>query len=111
MAPPSSTTERDPIDVFHGQKWRPGYVLRVGEQSVIVICGTGTPRDLPHVFIDDRSRIGRAMRLTKPTYFYRSNVVVKASADVRPRLGAARCPLPVFSQLHALVFGDGESPR
>lgn len=97
---------RDPVEVFHGQKWRPGYVLRCGEQVLIIICGTGTARDLPRVAIEQRSRIGKAMRLSKDTYFYRSNVVRRPREDIRPRPDAARCPLPIFDQLAALVFGD-----
>lgn len=89
----------------------PAVVIEVQGASVRVVCGTGhgnwegTPRDVPHVFVDPetRGRVARAMGITKPTRFYCDWFKVVPRSAVGPQWGTfGRCPLGVMEELAAL---------
>jgi hypothetical protein len=97
-------SERDLVLVADPEtkKLRPGIVLetKLGRQ-VILIAGTGTPRDLPRVEVRPESRAGKALGFYKPTYFYASNERVVAMTEV---ISTGRvCPPELFLQLRVFV--------
>jgi hypothetical protein len=89
----------------------PGIVIRVSADGscVLLLGGTGTgPRDIPHVVVQPFTRIGKALGLDKPTYFYETAVHVRALAEVEPAFPARLCPLPVFNELRKLARRGAE---
>lgn len=97
-------SERDLVIVpdIETKKLRPGIVLetKLGKQ-IILIAGTGTPRDLPRVEVRPESREGKALGFYKPTYFYVSNERVVASTEV---ISTGKvCPPGLFLQLRMFV--------
>jgi hypothetical protein len=94
--------ERELVLVPHANKNRPAIVLRVeAERVVVLVWGTGTPRDLPRVEVRPETRDGKALGFYKPTYFYPNNRLA-----VLPSLLIAtgkRCPPELFLKLRQLV--------
>lgn len=84
------------------QKPRPGIVLEVRDnKKIILIAGTGTPRDLPRVEVRPESRAGKVLGFYKPTYFYANNERVVSLCEVIAT-GKA-CPPELFMQLREFV--------
>jgi hypothetical protein len=87
-------------------KNRPAIVLQVlDSETVLVIYGTGTARELPRVEVRPESREGKALGLYKPTYFYTTGVRVAAMAVLIRR--DRRCPPELFGQLRAIAQRPG----
>jgi|SRR5580700_12297638 hypothetical protein len=91
---------------------RVGVVLRFfivdGRRLVLVAWGTGTLRThLRSELVRPREPAGRALGLTKPTYFYGHNywVGVETEVDVQP----GTCPGSLLAELRALVGGQTRS--
>jgi hypothetical protein len=85
---------------------RVGVVLRVfivdGRRLVLVAWGTGTLRaHLPGELVRPRESAGRALGLTKPTYFYGHNYWVGIEANVDVQRGT--CPGSLLEKVRALV--------
>ena len=81
----------------------PAVVLRVADDSVVVICGTGTRRrDFDFVEVKPRSRAAMAMGLHKSTYFYPAGVAVIQDAGAIQKK-TRRCPPNIFHKLEALA--------
>ena len=77
-------------------------VLRIREDgNLVLIYGTGTDRRRPSVRVEPHTRAGKAMRLTKPT-FYPENLTVVGPTSIQI-LSDRRCPPDVFARLKALV--------
>lgn len=73
----------------------------IGER-VAVIAGTGTRRpELEHVEVLASSSGGRGLRLTKDTYFYKTNLLIVQSSELRRGQGV--CGRAVFDALDDLV--------
>ncbi|MDQ3031069.1 MAG: hypothetical protein M3Y87_01525 [Myxococcota bacterium] len=83
-----------------GGKDRLAVVLDGGVDVVVVIAVTGTERALDRVHVDVGSRAAIALQLSKPTFFYASNIaaVPAALCRVLPR----KCPPELHEQLLAL---------
>src|ERR1700693_5417746 len=94
-------TERSVVIVNAGRKARPGVVIRISGGRALVIFGTGTPRDLPRKAVETASIDGKALRLTKTTYFYRSNIVFIDVSSLAAT--GARCPPELFLALRRLA--------
>lgn len=78
-------------------------VLRIRpDGNVVLIYGTGTDRALRRVAIEPHTRAGKALRLTKPTFFYPANVLAMRPTSVE-LLSDRRCPPDVFARLKELV--------
>lgn len=107
--------ERDPVDAFHRQaghrqKTRPGYVITQLDGWSLVALGTGQCHPDRHgVKVGAQERFGRAMRLSKDTWFYAENMQWFRDDELDPRL-AARCPIPLFNRLREL-FHDALARR
>ena len=86
-----------------GTKRRPCVLLRVAADEVLVVVpGTGTERDQPHVAVLLGSQAARAMRLDKSTYFYATVVRIRAAAL---HATGGRCPPEIFQRIRELL-GD-----
>ncbi|NOK08885.1 hypothetical protein HNS30_07555 [Corallococcus exercitus] len=92
------------VDV--GGKPHPAIVVRIvpGEQRMVVLCGTGTKRyEFAGIDVQSISAAGKALRLSKDTFFYATNLR-------SVRLGHAKgtegyCPPSLFLQVRHLVEG------
>jgi hypothetical protein len=90
------------VDLFVGGSNHPAVVVDVDGEQYVLIYGTGTNRpDILRVAVDPQTRNGKALRLSKPTYFYKTNVRVAKMAALRSRYG--RCPPGLFVELRELV--------
>ena len=91
-----------------GGKRRPCVVLRLrlGDGALVVLAGTGTPRDLPRVVVEAGTRAWKAMRLDKDTYFYLPPLAF-AEAEVEPTGGV--CPPNKLQEMRELV-GNVDPP-
>ncbi len=97
-------TERDLVLLPLAGKDRPAIVIRVVDDYATLIYGTGTHR--PHVEsigVEPSSRGGKALRLTKATYFYATNVRVAKTSNLKRT--ALRCPPELFLKLRELIEG------
>jgi hypothetical protein len=94
-------TEGDVVRFLHREsdKRRTGVLLRSFGDVFIVVFGTGTRRDQPHVLVRARTRSARALDLYKDTYFYAPQVVAIRS-DHLEKIG--RCPPGLFVELRGL---------
>lgn len=82
-------------------------VVHVDELAVVVACGTGTMRPhYDHVAVPQESRAGKALRLRKPTYFYRDGCVELPASRVL-RVLEGRCPPDLFRRLQLLMHQRG----
>ena len=98
--------ERDFVLLPLAEKNRPAVVLLIlDRERVLVIYGTGTPRELARVEVRPESREGKALGLYKPTYFYSSNVRVAVRSVLINQ--QRRCPPELFLRLRAIA----EQPR
>lgn len=87
-------------------KRRPAIILRVSDDQVTVIYGTGTVRlEWGHVCVQPNSRAGKVLKLSKPTYFYVRNVLLVPRTMVAT---CGSCPLRVFMELEAALLGTGD---
>jgi hypothetical protein len=95
-----------------GGDLHPAIVIRVSKdgQYAVVIAGTGTgPRDVAHVVVDSITRLGKALRLSKKTYFYQNAVCVRAINDISVRENPPiRCPIALWGPLQALARTGAE---
>ncbi|RKH52443.1 hypothetical protein D7Y23_06780 [Corallococcus sp. AB050B] len=92
------------VDV--GGKPHPAIVVRLvpGEERLVVLCGTGTQRfELAGIPVQSHSAAGKALRLTKDTYFYATNLRSVRLGHVEVREGY--CPPSLFLQVRYLVEG------
>lgn len=102
---------REVVEVATPKGPHPGVVLqRVADTGFVVVAvGTGTQRlELPAVTVDEFTRIGIALGLTKRTYFYVVYVCLVREEELRPwratRPGAFRtAPLALFIQLRTAM--------
>lgn len=86
---------RDVVAIHYDGEPHPAVVLhKLGSVAVIIISGTSKQHaGHKHILIDDKKRVGKSMRLTKPTYFYgRSIRRVDVSQLSAWRQGKGRCP-------------------
>ncbi|MBN8609124.1 MAG: hypothetical protein J0L92_00965 [Deltaproteobacteria bacterium] len=89
-------SDGDPSEVLE----HPGVVVRViSDGRGIVAQGTGTERDERHVRVDPASPDGRALRLSKPTFFYTKPLVVRPESF----RATVVCPPDLFIALRRLV--------
>lgn len=80
---------------------RPAVVVdKVENGRWLIAAGTGTPRDEKRVAVLPASREGKALQLTKPTYFYVRNVLVAERKDMGQARG--RCPPELLFKLREL---------
>lgn len=87
-------------------KERPAIVIRIfkAEGRALVVCGTGTSRsELAVVAVPETSAAGRALRLTKATYFYGDALKSVKLDYLKPTAGL--CPPELFFQVRLLVEG------
>jgi len=87
-------------------KERPAVIVRIfkEEERALVVCGTGTRRtELLVVEVPESSAAGRALKLTKPTYFYANALRSVKLSYLRPSEG--HCPPELFLQIRALAEG------
>ncbi|MGE6757039.1 hypothetical protein ACQKGO_03410 [Corallococcus interemptor] len=92
------------VDV--GGKPHPGIVVRLvpGEQRVVVLCGTGTKRyELAGIEVQSISAAGKALRLSKDTFFYATNLRSVRLGHAEVKEGS--CPPSLFLQVRYLVEG------
>ena len=88
------------------KKGRPGVVVGFEQRTgrAIVLWGTGTLRPhLSHVAVVPREPAGRALGVTKPTYFYGSNEWKGPPESERLAEQPGICPSYLLVALHALV--------
>lgn len=85
------------VKVHHGSKIRPGVVLRVDDDAVLlVITGTSVERaHIPCVSVEPFTRAGKALGLTTTTYFNQYCIVQIEQIHAV----AGRCPPDVFLAL------------
>jgi len=102
MTEPKAFAERDLVLVAYAEKHRPGIVLRVdGDSAIVLMYGTGTPRDLPRVEVRPETREGKALGFYKPTYFYATTVVVVTDLSaLTPK--QKKCPPELYLKLRSL---------
>lgn len=83
-------------------KRRPAIVMDEHAEGVLVlVSGTSTEgRDVPHIVIDHRSRVGKAAGLSGPTYFYGHNVCSTVTIKFTSKV---RCPPELFFELEAAI--------
>ena len=88
------------------KKGRPGVVVdTLPDGQVVVLWGTGTLRPhLSHVAVAPREPAGRALGLTKPTYFYGSNVWKGLPESKRLHEQPGTCPRYLLIALHAIAL-------
>lgn len=96
----------DQVDALHGAsgKHRRSVVLRISDNGLLVVAGTGSYRDdypEPHVLVKQRERGGIALRLDKDTYYRQSYIFAVSPKQVQKRDG--RCPVGILHQLQALM--------
>lgn len=82
----------------------PGVVIRVDSPTrrALVLYGTGTSRELEHRLVRPEGREGKALGLSKPTYFHITNL--RLARYELLRLEAKRCPPGLFVELNALAL-------
>lgn len=90
-------SDQDPSQLLE----HPAVVLRVVEGRAVVIHGTSTERNEPHVRVDPRSTDGIALKLTNPTFFYRRSVLIVRTAQQFRFV--VRCPPDLFLKLRRLA--------
>ncbi len=84
----------------------PAIVVRLvpGEDRAIVLCGTGTRRaEYAVIEVPVRSVAGRALGLTKDTFFYATQLRSVRLGHLKVHTG--RCPPELFLQVRLLVEG------
>ncbi|MBN9680868.1 MULTISPECIES: hypothetical protein [unclassified Corallococcus] len=89
-----------------GGKSRPAIVVRrfPEEQRVVVLYGTGTKRvELAGIEVPSNSAAGKALRLTKDTFFYATSLRSVRLGHVTATAGL--CPPELFLQVRYLVEG------
>ena len=99
-----TATERSVVWIDLGGKYRLAVVLHVEADIATVIAVTGTERNwIPHVRVARKSPAGRALRLTKPTYFYADNVIQWPLSRPVQFAQGRRCVPELFDALNRLV--------
>lgn len=84
------------------QKPRPGIVIQItADRTIILVAGTGTPRDLPRVEVRPERREGKRLGFYKPTYFYVSGrrAVLESEVIVTEKT----CSMELFLELRELI--------
>ncbi|WP_157759102.1 hypothetical protein [Cystobacter fuscus] len=84
----------------------PAIVVRLepGEDRAVVLCGTGTRRaEYAVIEVPSRSAAGKALALTKDTFFYATQLRSVRLGHLRASSG--RCPPDLFLQVRLLVEG------
>lgn len=97
-------SERDIVLVLdtNTNKPRPGIVLELkADRQALLIAGTGTPRDLPRIEVRPESRVGKALGVYKPTYFYASNERTVLTSELKST--GKVCPPELFFKLRDFV--------
>lgn len=102
---------RDSVDVVHRQaarvvKRRLGYILDKRDGWTLVALGTSQrPRDdRDYVLVEAHRWQGRALRLSKDTYFHAGMMEWFRDDEVEDRVRAARCLDSVFRKLQAIYL-------
>ena len=90
-------SDKDPTQLVE----HPAVVLRVSIGRAMILHGTGTERSETCVSVDPSSRDGKALGLTKRTFFYKSGILI-VSDDKRFR-ATVPCPPDLFLALRKLV--------
>lgn len=104
--------ERDVVDAFVGDKWRPAVVVAVGRERLTVACGSSQryPSEAG-VTVELNSRAAASMGLALTTYFYRRNFKLLIPVLVRPRGdGRRRCPPEILGALLDLMASPARRP-
>lgn len=90
-----SVEVRDVVAIHYDGAPHPAVILqKLGSLAVILISGTGQEHAAhKHIRLDHKKRVGKSMRLTKPTYFYGRNVRVASLSELSawPN-GKGKCP-------------------
>ncbi|MBZ4330770.1 hypothetical protein NR800_30770 [Corallococcus interemptor] len=92
------------VDV--GGKPHPAIVVQIfpDEERVVVLCGTGTKRyELAGIEVQSSSAAGKALRLSKDTFFYATNLRSVRLGHAEVKEGS--CPPSLFLQVRYLVEG------
>lgn len=90
-----------------GGKLRPAIVVSVSADGLraLVMYGTGTAgRDIPSVAIDPKLRVSAVARLSKPTWFYQTNVRVCAVDELQRNEPPATCPRAYWEEIKRLAL-------
>lgn len=104
--PNSQLRERGLAVVEINGKTRPAVVFRIfkDEERALIIYGTGTERDeFAVIKVTDRSATGRALGLTKTTYFYGDALRSVKLSHLKASTGY--CPPALFLQMRSLIDG------
>lgn len=94
----------DFVRLLVGGTPHPAVVIRVDSdvERALVIYGTGTAgRSFEHRIVEPERREGKALKLTKPTYFYVTSLRL-AKFDLLTTTGC-RCPPGLFIDLNELA--------
>ena len=104
--PKPQLRERGVVSVEINGKPRPAIVVRIfqKEERAVVLCGTGTQRsELVVLAVPQMTAAGKALRLTKDTYFYADQLRSVRLSHLQP--GEGHCPPALFLQVRLLVEG------
>ncbi len=104
--PKPQLRERGVASVEINGKPRPAIVVRLFQKEgrAVVLCGTGTQRsELVVLAVPQTTAAGKALRLTKDTYFYADQLRSVRLSHLQPEEGY--CPPALFLQVRLLVEG------
>ena len=104
--PKPQLKERGVAAIEINGKERPAIIVSIfkEEERALVICGTGTGRtELVSIEVPENSAAGRALKLTKPTWFYANGLKSVKLSHLRALEGI--CLPELFFQVRVLVAG------
>lgn len=104
--PKPQLRERGVVSVEINGKPRPAIVVRLFQEEgrAVVLCGTGTERsELAVIQVPYMTAAGRALRLTKDTYFYADQLRNVRLSHLQPQEGL--CTPELFLQVRLLAEG------